>query len=238
MPSVSGARDDIRALLDPASPADALAGHYALHHPANRAEVFVHPASGAPARGFLVRARTGADLFRPLVTLRAPNEAAAQDLFERGLPPNRPVLLVVPEDYAGWATRHLQMTDIALARIYRLDPARFEPIVNVLVVASRYSDGLPRYEIRSGSAGAVAVAGLNWRSPRFAEVYVYVDPAVRGRGFGRSVVSALAADLLRDGLQVLYVVDQTNDASIRTAEGAGFADTGFRQFTGQAVWVA
>ena len=231
-------RPRVRPLLDTRSPADALASYYALHHAADRSELFVQPEnaadSNAPLTGFLVRARTGLDLFRPLVTFRAQNEADAAALFERGLMPGRPAYLTVPVALAPWANKHLAVTDAELHRVYRLNPQRYQPILNVLAVTSNGADGLPRVEIRSGER-AGAVAGINWQSPDFAEVYVYTDPAVRGRGWGKSVVASLVGQISHSGRTPLYVVAESNEYSIRLAEAVGFDDTGHREYVGQAV---
>jgi RimJ/RimL family protein N-acetyltransferase len=229
-------RASIRPLLDPASPADALADYYAFHHPPERAELFVHSDEADPAHadGFLVRARTGMDLFRPLVAYRARTEAAARALFHEGLPVGRPVYLTVPVSLAGWANKYLQVTEAELHRLYRLSASRYQPEINVLVVTSRGADGSPRCEIASRDKVG-ALAGVNWQSPRFAEVFVFTDPAARGRGWGRSVVSALCGLLLQSGRTPLYVVAGSNDASIRVAEAVGFEDTGLREYVGHAV---
>lgn len=231
-------RPRVRPLLDTRSPADALASYYALYHAPDRSELFVHPeraaASGDPATGFLVRARTGLDLFRPLVTFRASHEAVVAALVERGLPTNRPMYLTVPERLAIWAEKHLMVTEAELHRVYRFNPQRAQSIINVLVVTSTGADGLPRCEIRSGDRVG-AVAGINWQSPEFSEVYVYADPAVRGRGWGKSVVSALAGLIRQAGRTPLYVVAESNEYSIRLAEAVGFDDTGHREYVGQAV---
>lgn len=229
-------RASLRPLLNETSVADALATYYALYHPPDRAEVVVHPRDSNQADGFLVRARTGLDLFRPLVTFRAPSEAVAVDLFQAGLQAGRPVYLTVPEPLALWANKHLDVTDAALHRVYRFNANQFEPMINVLAMMSTGPDGTPRCEIRSGGQVS-AVAGVNWQSPRFAEVYVYTDPAVRGRGWGRSVVSAVANQLVKAGRLPLYVVAESNDASIRVAEAVGFEDTGLREYVGQAVFL-
>ena len=232
-------RASLRPLLDERSPADALACYYAFHHPDDRTELFVYGADTRAARadGFLVRARTGLDLFRPLVTFRAQTEDAARTLFREGLPPGRPVYLTVPEALAGWVNKHLTLTEVELHRIYRLNPRLYQPEINVLVLTSSGVDGAPRCEIRSGDK-AGAVAGVNWQSPGFAEIYVFTDPAARGRGWGRSVVSAVAGMLLKSGRVPLYVVAESNDASVRVAEAVGFEDTGLREYVGQAVRVA
>ena len=234
--SLETRRQQMRALLNEQSQADALASYYALHHPADRTELFVHPSESDPTRaaGFLVRARTGLDLFRPLVTFRAPTESVAQTLFREGLPLGRPVYLTVPETLAGWANKHLSVTEAELYRVYRFNPAKHTPHLNVLAVLNVSADGTPRCEIRSGGEVS-AVAGVNWQAPRFAEVYVYVDPAKRGRGWARAVVSSVANALVSAGRAPLYVVAESNENSIRVAEAVGFEDTGLREYVGQAV---
>lgn len=231
-------RPRVRPLLDLRSPADALASYYALHHSPERSELFVQPEGesegDARVTGFLVRARTGLDLFRPLVTFRAASEADVAALVARGMQPGRPVYLTVPEALAPWANKNLSVSDAALHRVYRLNPQRYQPIINVLAVTSTGADGLPRVEIRSGDR-AGAVAGINWQSPEFAEVYVYTDPAVRGRGWGKSVVAALVGLVRQSGRTPLYVVAEDNEYSIRLAEAVGFDDTGHREYVGQAV---
>jgi ribosomal protein S18 acetylase RimI-like enzyme len=234
-------RPRVRRLLDPRSPADALASYYALFHAPERSDLFIYPDDSpsasqpaVPLLGFLVRARTGMDLFRPLVTFRAQTDEAARLLLERGMAPGRPAYLTVPDHLAPWANKYLTVTDAELHRVYRLNPQRYQPILNVLAVTSTSQDGLPRVEIRAGER-AGAVAGINWQSPDFAEVYVYTDPAVRGRGWGKSVVAALAGLIQQAGRTPLYVVGESNEYSIRLAEAVGFDDTGHREYVGQAV---
>jgi ribosomal protein S18 acetylase RimI-like enzyme len=221
-------------LLDEQSTADALAYYYALHHPADRTELFVTPEDANEIDGFLVRARTGLDLFRPLVTLRARSAEAVDRLVRAGLVPQRPVYLTVPENHAAWVNRHLAVSEAELHRIYRYDARRYVPEINVLVMTSTGSDGLPRCEIRSGDR-AGAVAGINWQSPRYAEVYVYTEPAVRGRGWGKAVVRMLSGMILKGGRTPLYVVSESNEYSIRLAEAVGYVDTGQREYVGQGV---
>jgi ribosomal protein S18 acetylase RimI-like enzyme len=236
--SLERLRAAARPLLNDRSPADALAYYYVFHHGADRTELFLEPEAAetgqAPTTGLLVRARTGMDLFRPLVTFRADSLATAQALFARGLTPGRPVYLTVPESHAGWANQSLSVTEAELHYIYRYDPERYEAEINVLVVSHTGVDGLPRCEIRAGDR-AGAVAGINWQSPRYAEVYVYTEAAVRGRGWGKAVVRALVGQILKGGRMPLYVVAQSNEYSIRLAEAVGFVDTGQREYVGQAV---
>jgi ribosomal protein S18 acetylase RimI-like enzyme len=223
-------------LLDEQSPADALAAYYALHAAADRSEFFVHHSTALRrADGFLIRARTGLDLFRPLVTFRADTEAAAQALFQEGLLPNRPCYLVAPESLTGWINRYLSTSEAESYKIYRFVPPPAPPPINVLLVTSQGPDGTPRAEIRSAANKAGAVAGVNWISPRWAEIFVHTDPAVRGRGWGKAVVATVAQQLIARGRTPLYVTSDTNEYSMRLAEAVGFVDTGYREFVGQAV---
>lgn len=226
-------RTHARALLDEASPVDALAAYYALHADPASTELFVHLEGAAP-QGFLVRARTGMDLFRPLVTVRAADEAVFAALCREGVPARRPVYLTVPQALAGWANKYLTLTEADLFQVYVLPRGQHRPEVNVLVTTSRDPQGRPRCEIRSGDTLG-AVAGVNWLSPQFAEVYVQVHPQARGRGWGRSVVNAVCGHLLAQGRTPLYVVSLHNTDSLRLAEAVGFVDTHAREYIGQAV---
>lgn len=227
-------RAQARRLLDERAPADALAVYYALYADPATTALFIHTAPDGAPHGLLVRARTGMDLFRPLVTVRAVNEAAFAALCRAGLPARRPVYLTVPESHAGWANKHLQMSDMALYDIYALTAANHRPVLNVLTRLGRDAQGRPRAEIRAGDHVG-AVAGVNWLSPRFAEVFVQVHPAAQGRGWGKSVVSAVCAHVLAEGRTPLYVVAEQNTASQALAASVGFERTGQREYIGQAA---
>ena len=177
------------------------------------------------------------DLFRPLVTARLHDDATARALFERGIPPGRPVYLTLLEQESRWANQYLQVSETELHRIYRFAPENYQSEINVLVVTTSGADGLPHCEIRASDRSG-AVAGINWQSPRYAEVYVYTDPALSGRGWGKAVVRALVSLILKSGRLPLYVVAESNEYSIRLAEAVGFVDSGQREFVGQAVRIA
>jgi len=227
----------IRPLLAPSDPQDALTAYYALYHDPNRTRLFLNHAPSGTVDAFIAVCQTGQYLFRPLVVMRAPNEQAAGDLFCRALVPGRPYYFIVPLDLVPAVERFLEMPQPAVNRVYRLDPARFSLAraveINVMVQQTPGSGGYPRWEIRSGGQ-VVAAAGTNWRSPFCAEVYVYTEPAYRGRGWGRAVVRAATISLLRDRLLPLYIVDEANLASIQLAEAAGYIDTGRREMAGEA----
>lgn len=222
-------RRAIQPLLSPTDPADALASYYALWHDPRRTQLTVHYDARGKADGFLAACQTGADLFRPLVVLRAPDPAVAVELLSTALTPLRPYLILVPVVLAPAVRETMDLTRTTWARLYCLDPSRFEPVINVLVQRVASAEGTLRFQIES-QGQIMAMAGTNWHSPRFAEVFVYVHPAARERGWGKSVVSACTAALLEEGLQPLYMAEEGNEASVRIAEGLGYTDTGWREF--------
>lgn len=234
-------RRQIQALLYERSPADAQAAYYALHHPDEKTQLFTLANSDGLAEGYLCMSRTGMDLFRPLLTMRLPfssasagvNPESAASLLYSALPAGTSVIMSVPQDYYPIVSALFELQSEQRMRIMVLDQERYEPIVNVLVTQTETYNGLPRFLVRSsagssgrGSAEIAASAGLNWRSPHFAEIYVHTKPAFRRRGFGRSVVAALVENTLTSGRIPLYAVDAENDASIQLAESVGFVDTG------------
>ena len=246
MTGLQDKRRAIRLLLREQEPADAMAAYYAFHHPDDKTTLILPPAAGEGIRadGYVALSRTGIDLFRPLVTLRLPtdrNPNAAQDaadLLRLALGSGQPVILSIPARYLPLIDALFDVQTEELLRLYVLDPARFEPIINVLVTRSIGPGGLPRYSIRSSQNGEeeiVATASLNWQSPRFGEIAVNTHPRYRRQGRGRSVVAALSSYLLDSGRTPLYVVSDDNHASIALAESVGFADSGAREYLLQAT---
>jgi RimJ/RimL family protein N-acetyltransferase len=225
-------RRALRPLLSPSDPVDALASYYALWHDPRRTDLILHFGARRQVDGFITVSQTGIDLFRPLVTLRAPDRDAVGELIQAALEPSRPYQLVVPLSLASAVRQHLHFQSSALHRLFALRPSDFQPVVNVLVQRVSSADGTPRFQIES-QGQIVAMSGTNWRSPAFAEVFVYVHPKGRGRGWGKSVVSACTAGLLEERLRPVYLVQQDNEASVRIAEALGYADTGAQEFTGE-----
>jgi GNAT superfamily N-acetyltransferase len=217
----------IRPLLSSGDPTDALASYYALWHDPRRTRLTLHHDAEGRVDGFVVVAQTGADLFRPLVTLRAPSPEAVGTLLSSALTPHRPYQLIVPVRLASAVRDRLLLESPLLTRLYLLDPARFQPIVNVLVQRVAGAEGVTRFQIES-QGQVMALAGINWRSPAFAEIFVYVHPSGRGRGWGRSVVSACTSALLEERVRPLYTVDEENEASQHIADALGYVDTGHR----------
>jgi ribosomal protein S18 acetylase RimI-like enzyme len=222
----------IRPLLSPGDPADALVSYYALWHDPRRTRLTLHRDAHGKVDGFLVVAQTGADLFRPLVTLRAPGPEAVATLLADALAPHRPYHIIVPVRLASAVRDHLHLEKSALTRLYVLEPSHFQPIINVLVQRVVGAEGAARCQIES-QGQVMALAGINWRSPAFAEIFVYVHPSGRGRGWGRSVVSACTTALLEEHVRPLYTVDEDNEASQHIADALGYADTGLRDLIGE-----
>ena len=104
----------------------------------------------------------------------------------------------------------------------------------MLVQPARAPDGSPRFVIRSQGQTA-SEAGVNWRSPHFAELFVRTEPRATGRSWGKAVVAACASSLVQARVQPLYMVTEGNEASARLAEAVGFVDTGAREFAGTGV---
>jgi GNAT superfamily N-acetyltransferase len=228
-------RAEARVLLNEFDAADGLASYYVLHHDPARTTLHLHRDPHNVVNGCLVHCRTGFDLFRPLVTLRVRGvNDPVPDLLGSALLPGRPYLMIMPAGLADRVARHVTLTDPVPSLVMRLDPARYRAEINALVITSRDPDKNPRAEIRRADA-PVATAGVNWRSPIFAEVYVRVHPEVRGRGWGRAVVRAVVAELLKDGVAPLYTVTEDDDISYDLALDVGFVDTGAREVMAQAV---
>lgn len=226
-----------RELLNEFDAADALACYYALHHDPRRTTLHVHLDPANMPDGLLVQCYTGFDLFRPLITmrLRGLNNAAAE-MIDSVLVEGRPYLLILPTGLLERVQPYLALSNVVRYAILRLDPARFRLTVNTLVQTRRDREGNPRAEIRRNDE-AVALAGVNWRSPIFAEVFVQVQPEYRGRGWGRAVVRAVVAELLQTGVTPLYAAAEDNDASLDLAEDVGFVSTGNFEIMAQAVKV-
>jgi len=227
-PLPSEERGSLRSLLDARRAGDAMALYYALLHPAAKIRLWVHRSPGGRADGFLVRAQTGQDLFRPLVTLRAQDASGAAELLQAAFPSPRAAIFSIPEPLGLWVLPLLSAETTIQILIFRLNPARMEPLINILVQRAVSPGGLPRYEIRREER-LLAAAGVNWQSSDFAEIFVQTDPEVRERGYGKSVCAALCRHLLDEKKGILYAVEERNTASVRLARSLGFEDTGERE---------
>lgn len=249
MSDLTAQRRAIRHLLGERQPADAMAAYYAFHHSDDRTALVLSPEGvaanpAAHADGYVALSRTGIDLFRPLVTMRLPTDRdpgateTAAELIGRALAPGQPVIMSIPDRYRPLIDALFDVETEERLRLYALNPARYEPVVNVLVARADGPGDLPRFTIRSSQSGeeeVVASASLNWQSPWFAEIAVNTRPRFRRQGWGRSVVSALSGHLIASGRIPLYVVSEENTPSANLAESIGFTDTGAREYILQAA---
>jgi hypothetical protein len=227
-------RGQLADLLAPRSAADAMAAYYALDHPSDRVTLFAHlPRNGKP-NSFLVMARTGFDLFRPLVIPFAGHGETLKALLQAALKPGQPVLVDLPVGNRSLAEEVVELQDVREAEILRLDPSLYVPQINVLVLESRTPDGWPRFEIHSGDK-LQAAAGLNWRGDHFAEVYVEAEPAAEMRGHRAAVLSVIVGHLLGERKIALYRVENKDFAAKAEALDLGFRRTGARKVSAQAI---
>jgi hypothetical protein len=227
-------RGSLSSLINPQSPADAAAAYYALDHPASRLRLFVEYAGNGSPRSFLAMAQTGLDLFRQVAVPFANHPMGLVGLLRAGLSPGKPVLLMMPLDQEAWLGELVELSDVSISDLYRLHTSQFQPVLNVLVVASASPDGGPRFEIRS-PAGGQASAGTNWIGSNYAEIYLETDDDGRARGFSRSVLAAIAGQLLSERRIALYRINESDVAAQAEAFEVGFRRTGDRLLIAQAL---
>lgn len=232
--SLSLHRKRIRELIDDSDIKDAPTAYYTLFHDPKKSDLHTAVNEDGSAVGFVGSFQTGQDLFRRLVTMKCQHVEVARDLLAETLIAGRHYIFFANLSQLQVLDGNLQLENERILEIYRLETTRFQPEINVMVVHKQALNGTPRCEINSSGSGAVA--GVNWMSPGFAEIYVQVDEAARGRGWGKSVVSALTETLLRVGRTPLYLVESNNVASRQLAERVGFVNTGSRQVYADAVY--
>lgn len=229
-PSLREQRKLVATFIDSDSAADAPTAYYGLYHDPARSALFTRA-----QEGFVGRFQTGVDLFRPLVTMRCYRAEPAADLLSEALTAGRHYLFLANVNQLALVGGSLQLANERILSVYVLDSTRFQPTMNVLVLDKTAPDGTPRAEIHSG--GLQAVAGVNWQSPGFAEVYVHTEAEARRRGWGRSVLSSITARILKNGRLPVYLVEPNNEASVSLAQGLGYVDTGARQVFADAIYL-
>lgn len=235
MMSLSEHRRYARQLLDDTNPKDAPTAYYMLFHDPARSTLYTLFDTQGHTEGAVGVFQTGQDLFRPLLTMMCRNTEVAQRLFKKTLVMGRPYIFFANINQLPMVGDDLQLSQQRILQIYTLDSRRFRPQINVMVERKTIASGLPRCEINVGQYQAVA--GVNWLSPGFAEVYVHTSPEVRGRGWGQHVLVALTDEILRIGRQPIYLVEAENVPSRQLAEGVGYVDTGYRQVYADAIFV-
>lgn len=228
-------RHALRMLLDENNPVDAMAVYYAYYHEAHRTTIITEPDpnNGGKAIGYAAISRTGIDLFRPLITTRLPiNDLDSSAKFlQKVLPSGADAFIVCPEQYGPLVRALYHVQAEQTLHLYTFPLGIPKPLINIFVTRDDDSD-YPRFVINKtidGERSTVSSAGVNWITPKFAEIAVRTSADYRRRGYGKSVVTALTRHLIEIGRQPLYAVNETNFASIELAKQIGFHDSGHRQ---------
>jgi hypothetical protein len=216
-------------------PADALTSYFALEHDARRTKFYLRTDSLGRTLAFVCVCQTGIDLFRPLVVMRGTDSAALTDALREALIPNRQYLFSAPPGAQPDIAAVCAISGESVNAVYTLTRTAFRPITNLLVVSSRTPDQLLRASIAARHGGNAAEAGTSWISTRYGEVFVQVVDGARGRGLGKSVVSAVSNDLLAMSRTPLYITRTDNKPSRALAERLGYADTGAFEFSGACI---
>ncbi len=232
-------RSAIRHLLDEQNLADGLETYLAFYHDEQRTVLRPYPPDAAYPAGYVCLSRTGTDLFRPFVTLRLPlyNPELSAAIIYEAIDVGTAVILHCPAAYRPIIHALFQVQTEETLHLFQLKPEHYRPRVNVLVTQDvSPTNGLPRFIIRHRQNREIAAAAsLNWQTKYFGEIAVYTHPDYRRRGWGRSVVSALANWLLENGRTPLYAASPTNVPSRQLAERAGFTSTGIQKILLQGI---
>jgi RimJ/RimL family protein N-acetyltransferase len=215
-------------LLSLTSPEDALTAYYALYH--KRTQLFTH--GQEIVVGFLAICQTAHDLFTPLVVMRADSDDVLSALLFDHLDEGREYLFAVKEQRASVLKRCLITWDEHYNLIYTIDGESFRPDFRHPVEKVVKKDRSSRFEIGDGEK-VIAAAGTNWCSPYFAEVGVCTHEGYRGQGLAKAAVSACTSELLKEGIKPLYIVAESNVASIRVCEALGYSFSGYKEFSCQ-----
>lgn len=214
------------------SPADAFTWYFAIEHDPRRTRLHVQTGDRGQPPAFVAVCQSGLDLFRPIVVMRGDDSTALRHALRAALAPSRQYLFNAPPSVRLDLEAVCQMHGETINAIYALNADDFKPVVNILVQTSKTPDGLLRAVIRARDGSSAAEAGTTWISSRYAEVFVRVVEGARGRGLGKSVVSAISTQVLEMGRIPLYIVGQANTPSVRLAERLGYHDTGARELSG------
>jgi uridine phosphorylase len=178
-------RPVIGHLLDERQPADTAAVYFAYYHGEERTWLVTSPPEAERAEGYILLAQTGMDLFRPFLTLRLPPDMEqATKLIYDALRPETAVILNTPDQYMPLIRACFAIESEEQLQMMVLDPAHFEPVVNVLVTQEIGIGGRPRFVIRHRAEDnqVLAVASVNWQTPHFADVSVNTQANAQRQG--------------------------------------------------------
>jgi GNAT superfamily N-acetyltransferase len=222
---IEGKRDLVRPLLVPTDPADAMTAYYALMHDPRRVELTLYRTATGAAGGFVAVCQTGRDLFVPLVVMRLAEDAVAE-MLGRTLLPGRPYTIVTVPALRNAIRSSMIVEREQTNQVRMLDPDGYRPVINVMV---QPGDAPFRHEIRLQDR-VIAAAGVNWKTDRLADMYVYTIPDAEGRGWAKAVGAACVQKLLSAKLLPLFTVSTENRVAQGLAETLGFRDDGAREY--------
>ncbi len=223
----------IRNAFNLHSATDAPTAYYALYHDPVRSALAI-----GVNDGFVGRFQTGIDLFRPLIAMQCYAPEPAANLMAEVLTAGRSYLFFAALSQLPFVGGSLVLSHERVLSIYTLEPAKFVSEINVTVLDKTAPDGTPRCEIAAapGKNEPIAVAGVNWQSPGFAEVYVHTQPEFRGHNYGQRVLTRITERVLKGGRIPLYLVEPNNEPSVKLATKIGYVDSGARQIMADAVY--
>ncbi len=234
MPNMDKRRLKVRSMLSLSAPVDALYAYYAFYHDPERTELHVHEDSQGRADGFVAVCQTAQRLFQPTVVLRTTKADVGTALLREALQTGRPYYLITTPDLREVASEVVDMPSPEINRIYEIDLARFEPLINVLVVAEEGLEGRPRFLVRAQGT-VVAEAGLTWMSPQFAAVYAHATPAARERDLGQAVLATCTQWAVRSGRHALAIIGVEDAYGTELVERVGYVDTGARELAADVM---
>lgn len=220
-------REVFTSLFDERSAVDALPRYYALSHPAQRVVLLGSFMEGHKPTGLVVRAYTGADLFRPLIIPFARQERIFTELIAAALEGVPQGLLYIPLEQRGWLEERFELFDEQVYELLRMSPQDYHRVINVLVQSRLVPDGGPRFEVVSGNDVVAAIA-VNWIGQKFAEVYLDITPPALERGLAQSLFSAMAGQLFHEGKGMLLRLPFGHTALRSEALRFGFQSTEHR----------
>lgn len=226
-------RRQLQRLINPQATNDAIAAYYAINHPYAQVSIYAAFANSEIPTGFMCLARTGMDLFRPLLVPFVGSQATFSDLLNHIIKIDFPFLFHLPAHQLDWMSG-LQAEVLRSTQTYRLESGMFRPVLNVLVVENESPGGLPRFEIlRDGRV--MAAAGINWQGEHYADIYLDVPASGGTLAHKISVVSAVCKYLLSVRRFPLFRLEPEETILKHALQELGFSETGDRSLLGQAI---
>jgi hypothetical protein len=223
-------RGELARIINQRSPQDAFAAYFALEHPADRVRIFVSRSNASKVVGFLIKAQTGYDLFRPLLIPFTVSSQDLNSLLEAAVIDTQQALISLPKDQIEQVSKHFRIEAKSVSELLRLDPKSYKQIINVLVMGEDTAMGWPRFEVRSGEL-VVAATGVNWSGERFSEIYIEQLPDLT-QDYASSLLSAIAGRLLKERKIALLRLAENERRFSAAAQEVGFKPTGARMVVG------